>query len=106
MAAASPILLSISPPFRYRRWSALRFLSGSAGAINIVLRRGEDGVETSVFAARPTDAGGDKITFHRITACVDQALLDGMAERLATHPKLSNTHRAAIGTCGLPENRA
>ena len=30
-----------------------------AGAINIVLRRGEDGVETSVFAARPTDAGGD-----------------------------------------------
>ena len=30
----------------------------SAGAINIVLRRGAEGVEASTFAARPTDAGG------------------------------------------------
>ena len=30
-----------------------------AGAINIVLRRGEEGVEASAFAGRPTDAGGD-----------------------------------------------
>ena len=29
-----------------------------AGAINIVLRRGAEGVEASTFAARPTDAGG------------------------------------------------
>ena len=30
-----------------------------AGAIDIVLRRGNEGVEASTFAARPTDAGGD-----------------------------------------------
>ena len=30
-----------------------------AGAINIVLRRDDDGVEASAFAGRPTDAGGD-----------------------------------------------
>ena len=30
-----------------------------AGAINIVLRRGAEGVEASAFAARPTDAGGE-----------------------------------------------
>ena len=76
-----------------------------AGEINIVLSLGENGVEISVLAARPTDAGGDKKTSRRITRCVDQAFLDGMAEQLVPRPKLSNTRRAAIGTCGLPENR-
>ena len=31
-----------------------------AGAINVVLRRGGDGIEASVHAARPTQAGGDE----------------------------------------------
>ena len=30
-----------------------------AGAVNIVLRRGYEGVEATAFAGRPTDAGGD-----------------------------------------------
>ena len=39
--------------------AALHGVHAIAGAINIVLRRGNDGVEASAFAARPTDAGGD-----------------------------------------------
>ena len=39
--------------------AALHGAHAIAGAINIVLRRGDEGVEASTFVARPTDAGGD-----------------------------------------------